>query len=188
MARKATRGEQTKGETITVRLSPKMKFGLELLARKQHRTISGVVEWAIARALESDELGQAKTETTASQSIKGPDGEGVPFTITYMPLLERLWAPHESERILNLSKHAPNLLSFEEEVILRILRTAVAYITEEKADYTIGFLGGDEPQPRLISKLWDKIKACAAGDITEDDLENALSLAYLKGEGGSHDA
>ena len=39
--------ERTAG--LTIRMSPKTKFSLELLARKQKRTLTDVVEWALVQ-------------------------------------------------------------------------------------------------------------------------------------------
>ncbi|MBK9656910.1 MAG: ribbon-helix-helix protein, CopG family [Rhodanobacteraceae bacterium] len=36
---------------LTIRLSSKLKFGLELLARAQHRSLSQAVEWALQAGL-----------------------------------------------------------------------------------------------------------------------------------------
>ena len=39
---------------VSLRLSPRIHFGLDLLARKRHTTLTSVVEWAVSRAI-SDE-------------------------------------------------------------------------------------------------------------------------------------
>ncbi|MBY0404184.1 MAG: hypothetical protein K2X66_09815, partial [Cyanobacteria bacterium] len=57
MAKKASKGSQTKAEALTLRVNPKIKYGLELLARKQHRTLSSVMEWAIDKALKDKKDG-----------------------------------------------------------------------------------------------------------------------------------
>jgi hypothetical protein len=91
MTRKSKKGESRKTESLTVRLSPRVKFGLELLARKQHRTLAGVVEWAI------------------DMGMSDPDN-GIPD-------LDELWSPLAGERLKNLKDAHPNLLSYEEELL-----------------------------------------------------------------------
>jgi len=44
MPAKARKTYAANAEVLTVRLSPKMKFGLELLSRKQHRSLSAIVQ------------------------------------------------------------------------------------------------------------------------------------------------
>lgn len=92
--RKARKGESTKSETFTIRLTPKLMYGLELLARKQHRTLNGVVQWAIERVLQYKK-------------------EGIDY--------QNLWSADQAERIKILQKHAPHLLTYEEELFLRRL-------------------------------------------------------------------
>lgn len=84
--KKAKKGEAVMTETLTVRLTPRLKYGLELLARKQHRTLAGVVAWAV------------------EQAVNSPDGID----------LDKLYHPIQEERIRLLEKHAVSLLHFEE--------------------------------------------------------------------------
>lgn len=43
--------ENQNTENITVRLDPKIRYGLELLARKRHQSISKVTRWVIEYAI-----------------------------------------------------------------------------------------------------------------------------------------
>lgn len=90
----------TKSESLTVRLSPRVKYGLELLARKQHRNLSSVVEWAVMEAIRNKQTGLLDKDNKLN-------------------LLDKLWHIEEMMRMELLKKHNPELLTFEEEVILR---------------------------------------------------------------------
>lgn len=78
-----------KNTSITVRLDPKTRYGLELIARQQHRNLSSVVNWIIYKAI----------------------------TITF-PDLAKLWDVDELARLKKLKLHRPDLLSYDEEKLL----------------------------------------------------------------------
>jgi len=89
-------------EQFSVRLPPKLKFGLELLARAQHRSLSQAVEWAVQVGLNSFDV----------------DNEGE----TLGSLLETAWAEQMPERrLLAIYQRAPTLLTFEERAVCELL-------------------------------------------------------------------
>lgn len=90
MGRKRT---LTKTQSITVRLAPKLRYGLELLARKQHRNLSEVISWIVHCSIEADS--------------------------TIADILKRTWHIDEDYRIQALKDHAPGLLTYDEEVWLQ---------------------------------------------------------------------
>ena len=82
-----------KTETFTVRISKKTKYHLELLGRKQMRSMSNVFEHAVAVAVEQE-----------------------------LPeVIEKCWSVDRKERLMKLQKHYPELLSFEEKEELKAL-------------------------------------------------------------------
>jgi len=85
-----------KSEIVTLRLDPKTKFGLELLSRKQYRTLSSVVEWAINDALRNEEEGIGD--------------------------LDAIWDIDDADRLIKLALYKPNLLNYEEQVIWKTVR------------------------------------------------------------------
>lgn len=83
-------------QQLTVRMSPKVKYGLELLARAQHRSLSQAVEWALQRGLNSYEIPGRQRQTLGDA-------------------LDSLWQlNHDAARALLLRQIAPGLLSFDE--------------------------------------------------------------------------
>lgn len=76
----------TKTDTLTFRASKTTKYALELLARKQYRTMSNVLEYMI--------------EKFAEKELGG--------------LVNKVWDIDESVRIKNMKEHCPDLLSNDE--------------------------------------------------------------------------
>lgn len=77
--------------TITARLSPQLRYALELLTRIQRRSNSDVIRWAIKEMLVK-EVGD---------------------------LLETVWDVDPEERIRKLAATASQLLTYEEAVFLK---------------------------------------------------------------------
>lgn len=50
--RKVGGAKTSRSETVTVRLNPELRFLAEVAARKQHRTLSSFIEWAVQEATE----------------------------------------------------------------------------------------------------------------------------------------
>lgn len=91
--------EDQKMEQLTVRLSPKVKFGLELLARAQRKSLSSAVEWAVLRGLHSYEVSE-------HGDVLGD-------------ALDVLWPPRsEFETLELLRQHAPQTLSDDDRWLL----------------------------------------------------------------------
>lgn len=99
------KAEADKPEQFSVRLPPKLKFGLELLARAQHRSLSQVVEWAVQMGMNSYEVGRNFESLT--------------------DLLTSAWAyPEEGRRLLEVYRTAPALLSFEDAAACELIDRA----------------------------------------------------------------
>jgi hypothetical protein len=95
-----------KPEQFSVRLPPKLKFGLELLARAQHRSLSQVVEWAVQMGMNTYEVGRDFESLT--------------------DLLTAAWEhPEEGRRLLEIYRSAPALLSFEEAAVCELVDRAL---------------------------------------------------------------
>lgn len=93
---------QDKLEQFSIRLPPKLKFGLEMLARHQHRSLSQAVEWAVQVGLNSAHVDKDGTSL----------GE----------VLDRAWTSgSDAEKTLAIYRHAPGLLSFEEAACCELL-------------------------------------------------------------------
>lgn len=104
MGRRKKSGTILKGDSVTFRLEPKLKWGIELLARKHKRTLSSVIEWSIFNALNSQD--------GLNNIIDGID----------VNILELVWDVEQPDRIIKLAIYCPNLLSYEEEVIWKLIK------------------------------------------------------------------
>jgi hypothetical protein len=130
----------TKAEAVTVRLNPKAKFGLELSARRQRRTISAVVESFIEKGLEEDEAGIFSASTES--------------------ILNEIWDPEECECFLNLAIHYPELMTHEEHLIWKAIRENPVFhkragiLADEKDKYNLD----------AIREHWELLNDIAAGN------------------------
>ena len=97
--RKAGGGKLSRSETVTVRLDPKLRYLASLAARKQRRTLSSFIEWAVERVLREVDLGRGSIAEEAYE----------------------LWDVEEADRFVLLALHAPDLLTFEEQQLWKAL-------------------------------------------------------------------
>jgi hypothetical protein len=108
-----------RSETVTIRLDPKLRYLTELAARKQRRTVSSFIEWAIENALHSIILREHEDYHTPDVNL----GESA----------EELWDPDEPDRIAKLGLHYPELLNYDEQVLWKLVRET-GYLWQGKYD------------------------------------------------------
>jgi len=85
-------------EMLTVRLDPKLRYLAGLAARRQRRTLSSFIEWAVSESIQTTELAPGVTvESAAAQ----------------------LWDIDPAERLDRLAQAYPHLLTYDEEQLLR---------------------------------------------------------------------
>jgi hypothetical protein len=96
-------GKLSRSETVTVRLDPKLRYLAELAARKQRRTLSSFIEWAIEENLKNIHLDDDCNKSIASQSAE-------------------LWDVDESDRFVKLAIRYPEMLTHDEQVLWKIIR------------------------------------------------------------------
>ena len=88
-----------RSEIVTVRFTPRQRYLLELAARSQHRTVSGVVSWAV-----DETLGQVELH-------RRPDPP-----VSLDVVAETLWHPDEGTRLDILGDLFPYLLTRDEHL------------------------------------------------------------------------
>jgi predicted DNA-binding protein len=91
-------GKLTRSKTVTFRLNPKLRYGLDLAAINQRRTTSNFIEVAIERALADVFVGD----------------------IRLMDVVEKTWSAQESERLHRLAETWPELLTYEQQEKLKV--------------------------------------------------------------------
>ncbi len=97
-------GKLARSETVTVRLDPKLRYFAELAARKQRRTLSSFIEWAIEQSLNEvhfSDFGQSYS--MASE-------------------LSELWDVDEADRFAKLALSHPDMLLHDEQVLWKLIR------------------------------------------------------------------
>lgn len=136
-------------EQFSIRLPPKLKFGLELLARAQHRSLSQVVEWAIQVGLNSYEF----RSESAYPTLGG--------------LVDELWPMPEHLRMLHLGESARHLLTFEETVATDLVLTSVEWRQLWLIDDTATRKKKREDLEGRVGKIWPQILEVASSFANE---------------------
>ncbi len=142
-------------EVFAMRLDPKLKYLAEIGARKQRRSLANFIEWAIEQALNRVQLVES-----------GFNGDGP----TVADESAKLWALDESDRLIKLATHYPDLLSYEEQLVWRVICDYSVYTKDFKRScrfkHPNGFL--------FVQECWTEIKAYAMNPETKEQLDAAL--------------
>lgn len=138
-ARKAApKPPERKTETLSLRIDPKTRYGLEMLSRLQRRSATGVVEWTLTNAF-------------ASESLRDVEGHGSSLA----DAMDTLWQPDEPSRLLAMAFFYPALLTYEEERMFAVMTATLALWTNEHWKKGMKFqtfnFGG-------ARKCWDRLK------------------------------
>ncbi len=136
MPPKVRKNSLGKGEVLTVRLSPKLKFGLELLSRKQHRSLSAIVHHLLDREL--------RENLNVRQDVEEPDGD---WHVEQKRLLDLVWDPLPPDRLVKLGMHSPDLLDLDEELKWKVIQD----------DYERYWHKAREPNYKAIRDDWSDI-------------------------------
>jgi hypothetical protein len=130
-------GKLSRSEIVTVRLDPKLRYLAELAARKQRRTLSSFIEWAIEQSLAEVKL--TETSTIADEA-------------------PALWDVDECDRFIKLALHDEGLLNYREQVLWKHLLTqadpGISSRNERKIDW------------KNLRKIWTQIVGAAETDAT----------------------
>ena len=161
MKKKETRKESgsklNRTVTVTVRLDPKLRYLADLAARKQRRTLSSFIEWAIEDSLSRVEL------------IEGGNNYGE-ASINVKDVSETLWDVDESDRLCKLATSYPELLTHEEQRFWKLVKELNIAVTDEKAEKTWRLLLNNKPLEQAIRKLWNPLWQHLNGELDFPDL------------------
>lgn len=120
MAPKKSGGSKlSRSETVTVRLDPKLLYLAEVAARKQRRTLSSYVEWAVSQSFQSVELEEADRDCEA---------------VFLSSKAESLWDSDDAERFVKLCIEYPDLLTFEEQTRWKVIRDSALLLPAKCRD------------------------------------------------------
>lgn len=158
MARKKGTTPQIKADNINVRLDPKIRYGLELLARKQRRNLSSVVEWALQKAINEPEHGLIEMNPST----------GVEYNLLYA-----LWDVEESDRLLKMAMWKNELLTFEEERLSKLIRESEIFSHLANKAYAEYPSNNNMAENKLIESLrehYSTFKKIDAGELDKSHL------------------
>ena len=147
MATKRRGSKLNKSETVQVRFDPKLKMATELLAARERRSLSSMIEWAVERAV-------SELPVTISKNDGSP--------ITAWQIVEECWHSEPYWRIKNLGEAYPGLLTHEERRLYDLIIQVLWWCLEERI-----------PKGRqwvMVKVLWSDIVQCADETISESDL------------------
>lgn len=151
-------GKLTRSEQVSIRLDPKLRYLAELAARKQRRTLSSYVEWAVEKSLES-------------VMLREPPASSFPESVADMA--GELWDVDEAERFVRLANRYPDLLTHDEQVLWKLIR--------ENGYLWKGSFGSDgewgwntyKPTNLVVSRLnehWQAFQQVARGEADKSTL------------------
>jgi hypothetical protein len=160
--RKGGGSKLSRSETVTVRLDPKLRYLAELAARKQRRTLSSFIEWAVEESLTNVKLREASgnNEDEYMPAISVGSGQ------------KSLWDVDEADRFCKLAIQFPELLTHEEQVLWKLVR-------ENGAMWKGKFSQGrewvwrverDAINRELLREHWGNFKAVADGKAGRETL------------------
>ena len=139
--RKESGSKLSRSETVTVRLDPKLRYLAELASRKQRRTLSSFIEWAIEDSLSRVELYQGSSYEDPSINLKDES--------------EKLWDVDAADRLCKLASTYPELLTHDEQRIWKLIKELNNAVIDEKPESTWGLFIDEKPICPAIKILWD---------------------------------
>jgi hypothetical protein len=100
----SARSPPVRSITVGVRLDHRLHYLAELAARKQRRSLSSFLEWAVKESLQGSYLLAAEAD--------------------------ELWHPDKAKRFARLASRYPELLTYQEEVIWKRFREERGVLAE----------------------------------------------------------
>lgn len=97
---------------VTLRVSPKMRFGLELLAHERGETLTEVVTWAVSEMFATEQVGLLRFASGESMATR---------------VLDRVWSPHEHERVVRLGMYFPEFMNDRQRYLWSRVRESRKY-------------------------------------------------------------
>lgn len=149
--RKSGGSKLSRSETVTVRLDPKLRYLAELAARKQRRTLSSFIEWAV-----EDSLSRVIIQ----------DGGGAFDGVNIADEAAYLWDVDEADRFAKLALRYPYLLTHDEQILWKLIQEN-GYLWRGKYagsdNEWIWVVGEGGLNFGRLREHWDKFKAVAEG-------------------------
>jgi len=156
-------GKLARSEVVTVRLDPRLRYGVELAARKHRRTASSFIEWAIEGALKQVTIRDANLNQDQDQPITAHD------------VLTEVWDVYKTDRFVKLASNFPELLSHEEQVLWKLIRECGMFWRgnwKRRGDKEVWSWDAYESNLNydLLREHWETFQKIADGEWSTDKL------------------
>lgn len=102
-------GKLSRSEMVSVRLDPRLRYLADLAARKQRRTVSSFIEWAIEDSLKRIIIYEGT----------GRNGDN---DLSICDQATFLWDVDEADRFVKLAISYPDLLTHDEQVLWKLIK------------------------------------------------------------------
>ena len=141
-------GKVPRSETVTVRLDPRLRYLAELASRKQRRTVSSFIEWAIETSLGHVEM--SEDSTLASEA-------------------NFLWDVNEAERFVMLALFHPYLLDHHQQLLWSLIRNTPFFWNSVKRNEArphelVWLMGTDNLIKYRVRTYWSELNAVIRGE------------------------
>lgn len=103
---------RSKAETLSLRISPDLKFGLELLAKLEERSLTTEVEKALKELFVATQIDASHFNVISGGRI--PE-------IYFIDVLEMIYSPDAPTRVIRTAIAFPHLLTQKEKVIMQLI-------------------------------------------------------------------
>jgi hypothetical protein len=153
-----TRSGKAKSETISVRLDARLRYLVELAARRQRRTLSSYVAWAVEDSL---------SRVLITEEVD-PRGNSMGKSVSEVAMA--LWDPEGPERLVRLALQYPELLTYHEQILWRLIRENRYLWKQSRADNSTQDLSEADCIWERLHETWDTFNAVARGDEPKSKL------------------
>lgn len=144
-------------QTVSVRLDPKLRYLSEVAARRQRRTISSFIEWALETTLNTFYL----VDTKGSSNSIGQ-------------MASKLWDVEPSDRFAKLALHYPDLLNHHEEIVWKLIQENGYFWGGGYSAVSREFKWDSTDESKLIfdrlREYWETVNQVARGEVPKSKL------------------
>lgn len=152
--KKSGGGKLSRSETVTVRLDPQLRYLIELAARKQRRTVSSFIEWALEQSLDRVELYHGT----------GYNGD---TSTTLADVASNLWDVDDADRFAKLAFSYPDMLNHHEQILWKLICESSFFW---RGDYNTNGQWTWKTEPRhlineRLRERWEELNCVARGEL-----------------------
>lgn len=126
-------------EVFALRLDPQLKFASELVARKERRSLANLVEASLDKTVRTSKIDESSKSA--------------------WEVATELWDISEPQRFINLATRYHDLLSYEEQCMLSIIKRISVKNLNEGPDISFYNHNKKELTAWAIEACWPELKA-----------------------------